>query len=196
MPAGEPRRGKGVNWRRSPKIMDRVAKVQELTLAGVFNTEIARQLGIAESTVRLDQKRGEQLHLEQTADTIGDLRAEKIKQLSDLYQRALAAAEFDEATERAVVFGHDADGAPVYVERPDKGSVSFRGSKAQSLNVARQALMDQAKLMGIVIDKVETTVTVRQIVEDLVRDLGMDAEGTAGVIAQAEAIVKQMKAPR
>jgi hypothetical protein len=71
--------------------------------------------------------------------------------------RGLAAAEFDEDAERAVLYGETRDGETVRVQRDEKGSASFRGNKSAALNVARQAAMDQAKLMGLVVEKVSPT---------------------------------------
>jgi hypothetical protein len=43
------------------------------------------------------------------------------------------------------------------VLRDHRGSAQFRGQKAASLGVARQATMDKAKLLGLVVDKVAPT---------------------------------------
>lgn len=46
---------------------------------------------------------------------------------------------------------------PLRVKRDFKGSATFRGNKSAALNVARQALMDAAKIEGLVVDKVSPT---------------------------------------
>lgn len=47
--------------------------------------------------------------------------------------------------------------APLRVQRDDKGSASFKGSKAQSLNTARQASMDKAKVLGLIVERQDIT---------------------------------------
>lgn len=151
-------RGKRVAWRRDPIILARLRDVERRHLAGETNVAIAEHLGVDEKTVRNDIDRLNELWLERTAAEQGDLRAQVYAKLEDVRVRALAAAEFDERCERAVLFGDsvdDPDGNPTTVYRDDKGSATFRGQKAQALNTARQATMDQAKLLGLVVDKQE-----------------------------------------
>ncbi len=152
-----PRNGKSVAWRRDPEIMDRLPKVERLHIRGDTTRAIAAAVGISEITVRRDIGRLNELWIEHIQQNQETLRSQVVANLEDVRRRALAAAEFDEAAERAVLYGQTAEGEYVTVERDQKGAAQFRGAKAQSLNVARQASMDQAKVLGIVVDKVAPT---------------------------------------
>lgn len=141
-------------WRRDPAILARLHEVERRHLAGQPNTHIAAALGVDEGTIRNDLRRLSELWLEQINQQAPVLRAEVVAELEDVRRRSLRAAEFDEMAERAVLFDEpDEDGRRV--ERPEKGSVSFKGSKSQSLNTARQASMDKAKVLGLVVEKQE-----------------------------------------
>jgi hypothetical protein len=151
------RRGKPVAWRRDPEIMDRLPKVERLHLRGDTTRAIAAAVGISEITVRRDIQRLNELWVEHIQQDQEALRSQVVANLEDVRRRALNAAEFDEAAERAVLYGQTADGEYVMVERDQKGSAQFRGNKAAAINVARQAAMDQAKVLGLVVDKVAPT---------------------------------------
>lgn len=140
---------KSVAWRRDPGILARLREVERRHLAGMTNVAVAEDLDVDETTIRRDLERLRELWLEQTKESQADLRAQMLARLEDVRVRALQAAEFDERCERAVLFGDE------QVYRDDKGSASFRGNKAGSLAQARQATMDQAKLLGLVIEKQE-----------------------------------------
>lgn len=165
--AGRVRGRKSVPWRRDLVILARLPEVERRHLAGQPNTVIAEALGVDEGTIRNDLKRLQELWLERIGATQETLRAEKVAELVDVKRRALRAAEWDEFCERAVLFD-DRDLAAVdlkrlgldpslRVNRDDKGSAQFRGQKAQALNVARQAVMDQAKVLGLIVEKQEVT---------------------------------------
>jgi hypothetical protein len=154
-----------IPWRRDSVIMARLPQVERLHLAGRLNTQIAEALHVDEATIRLDLKRLQELWLERIGQAQEAMRAEKVAELADIKSRALHQAEWDEFCERAVLFddptmpdhemaryGLDTE---LRVSRDEKGSATFRGQKAQSLSVARQAVMDQAKVLGLVIDKQE-----------------------------------------
>lgn len=153
-------RGKRVAWRRDPVILARLQTVERRHLKGEPNTTIAAVLDIDEATVRNDLKRLQELWLERTAAAQDDNRARVLAELEDVRVRALEAAEWDQVCERAVLFGdpiNDDDGNPTTVYRDNKGSAQFRGNKAASLAQARQATMDKAKVLGLVVDKVAPT---------------------------------------
>ncbi len=145
-------------------MLRRLIEVERRHLAGHPNRLIAAVLDVDEKTIRDDLKRLKQLWHERIKGAQEQLRAQKVAELADVKQRAIAAAEFDEMCERAVLF--DDPLTPVH-ERPDEtkelphvhrdsdGRAQFRGQKAQALNVARQAVMDQAKILGIVVEKQE-----------------------------------------
>lgn len=144
-----PRGRKSLPWRRDPIILARLRDVERRHLSGQTNVAIAAALDVDEITVRRDLDRLRELWLEQTKESQADLRAQMLAKLEDVRVRALQAAEFDERCERAVLFGDE------QVYRDDKGSATFRGNKAAALGQARQATMDQAKLLGLVIEKQE-----------------------------------------
>lgn len=160
---------KSLPWRRDPGILARLRDVERRHLAGDPNTTIAEALGVGEVTIRRDLERLRELWLEQTKAEQADLRAQVVAELDDVKRRALAAAEFDEQAERAVLYGE----GDQPVQRDDKGTVTFRGQKAQALNVARQAVMDKAKVLGVVVEKSEVTgeVLVRQYVGIVVEEV-------------------------
>jgi len=156
---------KKVHWRQDPAIMARLTEVERRLLRGVPNTVIAADLHVDEKTIRNDRGRLRELWRERTEGEVADLKAERVRELDDIKRLALDAYTFDLDAERAVLYGRGEDGRAVSVERDAKGSAQFRGQKAQALNVARQAVMDAAKVLGLVVDKAALT----------------DAEGKASV---------------
>jgi hypothetical protein len=190
-----PRGRKSVSWRRDPAILARLPRVERLHLAGRTNVAIAAELDVDEGTVRNDLKRLSEIWLDRTATDQADNRARVLAELEDVRLRALEAAEWDQMCERAVLFddlGADdeelaSSGDDTFrgrrgskVHRDAKGSAQYRGQKAQSLNVARQATMDKAKLLGIDVNKVALTdsqgddITLDELVE---RFAGKTGEG-------------------
>lgn len=147
----------GVPWREDHEILARIRQVEALRFNGLTYGEIAKELGISIATVWLDFKRSDELAREYTARDVEAIRADFVKDLLKLRDRALEYAGVDLDLEHAVLFDTDAKGAPRPVIRPEKGGVSFRGSKSQALAVARAATMDAAKLLGIVVDKATLT---------------------------------------
>ncbi|MDP9372074.1 MAG: hypothetical protein M3Q65_06410 [Chloroflexota bacterium] len=145
-------------------MLRRLLEVERRHLAGHPNTLIAAALEVDEKTIRDDLKRLKQLWHERIKGAQEQMRAQKVAELADIKQRAIAAAEFDERCERAVLFDDplvpdhersEEERSVPRVHRDEKGAAQFRGQKAQALNVARQAVMDQAKILGIVVEKQE-----------------------------------------
>lgn len=159
-PQGFPRptRRKGkrsVAWRQDPEILARVADVDRRRLQGETIAGIATALGIDEWTVKLDRRRATLMFRERIGGDVAEQRNDAVRLLEGIAQRAIAAYEHDLACERAVLFGDEVDGRSVRYD--DKGSARFSGRKDGALNVARQALMDIAKLQGLVVEKVAPT---------------------------------------
>lgn len=147
-------------WHRDPVILERLAKVDRLRLHGWPNTRIAAHLDVDEATIRRDRQRLEHLWRERIQDQQVNMRAEIVAKLEDTRLRALDAAEWDQECEAAVLYGEaspDGKGGTRRVYRDDKGAAQYRGQKAQSLNVARQSAMDQAKVLGVIVEKVAPT---------------------------------------
>jgi hypothetical protein len=152
--------GKAVSWRKDPLIQERMLKVQRRHLEGWSNLSIGAELHVDEATVRNDLKRLSELWTEHTQLEQAQLRAEAVARLEAVRVRALEAYEFDRAMEFAVMTGEqfeNDDGEMFPIQRDDKGSAQFRGNKAAALNAARQATMDEAKVLGIIVDKVSPT---------------------------------------
>lgn len=153
--------GKSVSWRHDQTIQERLLRVERLHLAKWSNRRIAAELSVDEKTIRKDLAHLSELWLDRTSATQDHLRAEALAKLEDVRVRALEAAEFDERMEWAVLtnesLGENGQGELIKVHHDDKGGAQFRGNKSAALNVARAATMDQAKIQGIVVDKVSPT---------------------------------------
>lgn len=187
--SAKPRGRKSVPWRRDPIILARLPRVERLHLAGRTNVAIASEMDLSEATVRDDLKRLRELWLERTRNDQAENRARALAELEDIRVRALEAAEFDEMCERAVLFGdpiQDAEDGRRTVYRDQKGSAQFRGNKAASLAQARQAAMDKAKILGIVVDKVAPTngsgddLPIEELMERFARRRAEDAGDQEG----------------
>lgn len=152
------RRGrKDVHWRRDPLILERLGEVETRYLAKWSNVAIAAALGVDEITVRRDIARLEELWKERAARAQDERRAAVLADLENVKALALAAARFDEAAERAVLYGEvpeDALEKGKHLVYDEHGRIQFRGNKAAALAVARAAIMDAAKVQGLVIDKI------------------------------------------
>lgn len=154
-----PGQRKQAAWRRDPTILDRLRSVERMKLDGWSNLRIATSLGVVEATIRNDVRRLEEMWLEALGSTQEALRAAKVAELTEVYRRAIASAEFDQACERAVLFGDqvDFDGEKKEVLRNADGEATFKGNRVGALNVARQAIMDIAKVLGLIVEKVAPT---------------------------------------
>lgn len=148
---------KSVPWREDPEIRARLLKVEPLALEGQTNLAIADALGVTEVTIRRDRKRLQELWLEQAGGEIKRRRLVRIAQLEEVHRKSMALAERHEAIMLAVLTGGDVDGKPLAtsldgmsVRLPD-----FKGQTAQLIKEARQALVDAAKIEGLVLEKVE-----------------------------------------
>lgn len=158
--------------------------VERMKLDGWSNLRISTSLGVAEATIRNDVRRLEGLWIEALSSTQQALRAAKVTELTEVYRRTIAAAEFDQACERAVLFGDevdlDGDGKTRQVLRNADDEASFKGNKVGALNVARQAIMDIAKVLGLIVEKVAPT----------------DAQGNDLSLAELAARAREARAER
>lgn len=158
-PGRQPGRAR-LPWHRDPVVLERMVQVERRRLAGEANTTIAAALNVDEKTIRDDVKRIESIWLERIAQDIEALKAEKVAELGEVKRLALSAAAFDEMAERAVLANEPfimRDGNERRIYRDAKDSAQFRGNKAASIGQARQAIMDQAKVLGLVVEKVAPT---------------------------------------
>lgn len=167
---GRPRRRRSPVWSQDPDILARLETVEAMYLDGYSNAAIAAAVGTSRVTVQRDLERLESVWLKHIEASQDRLRGRAVRRLEHVYQRALAGADADERHSRAVLYGlpfvENCPGgrrhgrqrcdAPHQVElrvqRDDKGSARFHGQAAQHLEVARKALIDQARLLGL--DKV------------------------------------------
>lgn len=148
-------------WRRDRDILERMERVERLHVGGMSCRAIAKSMSVNERTIRLDVGRLTELWIERVGATQEEHRAKAAAVLEEVTRRAFEAAEFDQRCERAVLFGEDVeldgDGKRHSVHRGEDGDASFKGQKVAALNLARQSIMDWAKLMGVVVDKVAQT---------------------------------------
>lgn len=137
-------------------ILARLPEVERRYLRHQTTRAIATAVGVAEVTIRRDIERVQQLQRERIAVQSDQLRAQIIAELDDTIQLAEDAYTWDKQAEAAVLYGLPAegpDGQQLRVHYDDDGRAQFRGGKAQALNVRRQAIMDKAKVLGVVVDK-------------------------------------------
>lgn len=186
------RAGGRVPWRRDPVVLARLPLVERRHLAGQPNTLIADALSVDESTIREDLKRLSELWLARIQGQQEGMRAQIVAELDDVRRRALHQAEWDEFCERAVLVDDPAmpDEAlrrlgldpALRIHRDDKGAAAFRGAKAQSLNVARQATMDKAKVLGLIVDQLALAKDLQREAEKVAAELGLDTDSKAKLI--------------
>lgn len=144
-------------WREDPVVLARLPVVEQLHLSSETVAAIAVRLGLGETTIRSDLERIRELWVERTSGDIAERRAARIAELDDIKRQALAAARWDLLCERAVLFGMtvEIEGELVQVERDVKGAAQFRGNKAAAFDVARKAVVDAAKLDGLIVERSE-----------------------------------------
>lgn len=184
-----------VGWREDPTVLERLPGVERQYLAGHPPAVIARTLGLTDRVVQGDIGRVKQLWIERAGDDIVARRSQRIAELDEIKRLAMAAAAWDLLCERAVLFGGrvEIDGQSVSVERDKHGAAQYRGNKAAALQTARQAVMDAAKLEGLIVDKHAATDASGQALDwSGVLALAMAAEArqlaaTAGATTQQPA---------
>ena len=131
-------------WHKDGRIIDRMQRVEEMHITGKSNRAIARELGVDERTVRTDLQRLQQVWEERLGQRVVELRARCVAMLDGIYRQAMQNAERDRQYEAYVLFGIVPDDTDAATLAPRDGRQSFKGDKAQSLDTARQAIMDQA----------------------------------------------------
>lgn len=168
-------------WHQDPIIIERIKIVWDLVCQGLSNYKIADELHVDVRTVREDIHRLETVWEKDLQVDADRLRARKVVELDEIRRRALQVADDDRKHILAVLYdepfsqrecpgnvSHGIDpttGLPatpcprshiieMRAYRDAKGSASYRSTGAAALNVARQALMDQATMLGINITKV------------------------------------------
>lgn len=166
-------------WKRDPVILARLEKVERMLLEGITNRQrIANALGVDAITIARDKQRLQLLWNARLGHKVEEMRAERIAALQHLVKVAYEGFEEDRRRIQSVLFDepyeivdcpgkqdHAGNGvlcmAPhkfqVRVARPMNGSAQYKGQGAALLETSRKAIMDAAKLMGLVVDKVSPT---------------------------------------
>jgi len=150
---------KQLEWRRDPDIIARLERVEPLHLAGWSSTRIATELGVSERTIRNDVTHLSELWVERLGATQEALRGRIVAQLDMAIARAFEAADDDWQCTRAVLFGepYERNGHKLEIIRDLNGAARFSSQRVAALNAARQAVVDKAKVLGLIIDKVAQT---------------------------------------
>lgn len=150
---------KQLEWRRDAEILARLDRVEPLHAAGWPSARIAEQLGVSPRTIRQDVDRLATLWIERVGATQDEHRGRLVAQLDETVRRSFAAAELDDACTRAVLFGEPVviDGKEVEVVRDRNGVARFSSQRVAALNAAREAIVSEAKLLGLIVDKVAPT---------------------------------------
>lgn len=132
---------KSLPWRRDPVILDRLVQVERAIWQGKTNAAIADDLGVDEKTIRNDR------------DRLTELQRERIKADQDVL-RGQVVAELDD-TSRLALESYERD---IELETRTIGSLSpHKSQKAQLLDVRQKAVMNKAKVLGIIVDKIAPT---------------------------------------
>jgi len=161
---GRPPRG----WRRNPAVRARLSAVERMRSEGLSQESIARALGVNPDTINTDYRRLDALALEYLGESASKLRADKYSQLEHLARLAVTAYHEERAWLQACLFG-----TPIRVQCPGRAQhrdgtrciqphdyevypvpgATLRSQSGTLLATARQARFDQARLLGLVVDK-------------------------------------------
>lgn len=117
--------------------------VQELLAANMSNRQIADALQLSKDTVNTDRNHARQLYTEKLLQSADVHRARLLKEQMDLKEKAMES--FEASKKKKVTTIQDGDdgrgGTQIKVEE-SAGDASF-------LNVAKNALVEQARLLGL-----------------------------------------------
>ena len=117
--------------------------VQELLAANMSNRQIADALQLSKDTVNTDRNFARQLYTEKLLQSADVHRARLLKEQMDLKEKAMDA--FEQSKKRKVTTiqdGDDGRGGTMIKLEESAGDASF-------LNVAKNALVEQARLLGL-----------------------------------------------
>lgn len=117
--------------------------VQELLAASMSNKQIAEALQLSKETVNADRHHARQLYTEKLLQSADVHRARLLKEQMDLKEQALTA--FEASKKKRTITQQDGDdgrgGTTVRLEE-SAGDAGF-------LNVAKNSLVEQARLLGL-----------------------------------------------
>lgn len=145
--------------------------VQELLAANLSNRQIANVLQIGKDTVNLDRNHNRALYTEKLLASADVHRARLLKEQMDLKEQALRS--FDESKKKKItVISEDGRG--------ESNSIRIEESAGDHgfLNVAKNSLVEQAKLLGLHELKREESQdkTYRQFLQDLSSTIDKEKE--------------------
>jgi len=117
--------------------------VQELLAANMSNRQIADALQLSKETVNTDRNHARQLYTEKLLQSADVHRARLLKEQIDLKEQALQAFESSKKKKVTTIQdGNDGRGGTLIKLEESAGDASF-------LNVAKNALVEQARLLGL-----------------------------------------------
>lgn len=117
--------------------------VQELLAANMSNRQIADALQIGKDTVNADRHYARQLYTEKLLASADVHRARLLKEQMDLKDKAMEAFETSKKKKTTTIQdGDDGRGGTMIKVEESAGDASF-------LNVAKNALVEQARLLGL-----------------------------------------------
>lgn len=146
--------------------------VQELLAARMSNRQIANVLQMSKETVNGDRHHNRELYTEKLLASADVHRARLLKEQMDLKDKALEAFEASKRKKVTTISdgGDGKDGAIIKIEE-SAGDSGF-------LNVAKNSLVEQAKLLGLHELKREENQdkSYRQFLQDLSKTIGKEKE--------------------
>jgi len=117
--------------------------VQELLAANMSNRQIADALQVSKETVNADRHHARQLYTEKLLQSADVHRARLLKEQMDLKDKAMEAFEHSKRKKVTTIQdGDDGKGGTMIKVEESAGEHGF-------LNVAKSALVEQAKLLGL-----------------------------------------------
>jgi hypothetical protein len=136
--------------------------VQELLAASLSNRQIANVLKLSKETVNCDRKFNRLLYTEEILKNQDTHRARLLKEQMDLKELALDSFEKSKRKKTVTIMGGDGEEKEIVKMEESAGDASF-------LNVAKNSLVEQAKLLGLnEVKPVETQDTsYRKFLQDL-----------------------------
>lgn len=147
--------------------------VQELLAARLSNRQIANVLQLSKETVNADRHHNRELYTEKILASADVHRARLLKEQMELKDKAMEAFEESKRRKTTTIQDNDGDrggGAMVRVEE-SAGDAGF-------LNVAKNALVEQAKLLGLheIRREENQDKSYRQFLQDLSKTIDKEKE--------------------
>lgn len=157
--------------------------VSELCAAQLSNRQIANVLKLSKDTVNADRNYNRQLYTEEILKSADVHRARLLKEQMELKELALQSFEKSKKKKSTTVSDKEGDGSAIVRIDETAGDASF-------LNVAKNCLVEQAKLLGLHELKRDDNQdkTYRQFLTDLSSTIAKEKEAEKNQLTRAEAI--------